>query len=106
MANWQRTIRLNPQWEQARDGEITTQELAASIAVKLRGVPPFINDSIEEDRINLAEEFEWLAGEPEADVEDFDALMHALYDWGDISLDGKWNGKKVCWIDTFSREPA
>jgi hypothetical protein len=75
--------------------------LAATIAGRLRELRPFSDENIDETRINLAEEFEWLSGDPETDTEDFDALMDALYDWGDIRLDDNWNGKKVCWIDTI-----
>ena len=44
MAKWQRTIRLNPEWDQCRDGIITIQSLASSIAQKLSLIRDFSRD--------------------------------------------------------------
>lgn len=101
MANWQRTIRLQPQWGRAKDGKLSASELAASIATKLRGVASF-GSHLDDERDEIAEEFEALAADKSADVNDFDRVMDHLYDWGDTRLDDKWPGKKACWIDTFS----
>ena len=30
----------------------------------------------------------------------FNMALGELYDWGDIALDGKWDGRKMCWIKT------
>lgn len=102
MANWQRNLRLWPEWDQASEGEITVHELATVIAERLRGLKDFggIHQSIDEDRIYLAEEFEDLSNDKDADTSDFDELMERLYDWADIQIGGKFfDAKKVCWID-------
>ena len=104
MANWQRTIRLNPEWDQAIDGEITCQQLAASIAKKLKSIAPFGSDraDVNDELAELIERFDSSADDKTTDIPSIDYAMCDLYDWGDISLDGEWNGKKVCFIDTFS----
>ena len=35
------------------------------------------------------------------DDEFFDYVMSDLYDWGDTSLDNKFGGVKMCWINTL-----
>lgn len=102
MAQWQRTIRLQPTWDKAKSHEISIQELAAVISKKLKALRPFNDDYIDSERDNLVDEFEGLAEDESADREDFDDIMCRLYDWGDMKLDNDWNGKKVCWIDTIS----
>lgn len=103
MADWQRKINLNPEWSQCKAGEITLQECARSIAVKLRELAPFSPDprDINFNRDLLATSFEDIANEQDPDRDEFDGLMTDLYDWGDTALDSKWNGKKVCWIETM-----
>ena len=103
MANWKHTIRLNPEWDEAKAGKMKTHELAAVIAKRLQALPPF-RASIDDERNDIAAEFAAFADEAADDVEWFDHIMDRLYDWGDISLDGKFfGGKKCCWIDTMSR---
>lgn len=105
MANWKRKILLNPEWDLAQDHKITPQELAASIAVKLRDLTPFLGDDLHylnEDREDIAEQFSEFSQDAEATQRDFNYLMNDFYDWADAPLDGKWNGAKVCWIDTMT----
>jgi hypothetical protein len=107
MANWQRHLYLNPEWQQAKDGSITIQALAAVIAKRLRALRPFgeRDEDLNEKRDEIAEEFEYIAKTPDATRDDFDNWMCDLYDWGDTRLEQVWNGKKVCWVDTMSRKP-
>lgn len=107
MADWQRRIRLNLEWEQAKEGEISTQELAAAISKRLKALTPFKDEYVEQSRLDLVDEFESAAEDADLTVDNFDYLMSELYDWGDMRLDDTWNGKKVCWIDTMTaRETA
>jgi hypothetical protein len=108
MAQWQRKLLLNPEWDQAQDHKISHHELALSIAAKLRALKPFKAelDNINEEREELAETFESLAEDPEATQGNFNYEMEALYSWGDQRLDGDWNGKKVCWIDHMTTVEA
>lgn len=111
MADWQRKLILNPEWDQAQENEIATQELARSIAVKLRALEPFSDNSLrpnewDAERDEIAETFEALAADKNATQSDFNRVMQGLYDWGDTRMDAQWNGKKVCWIDTMSNAPA
>jgi hypothetical protein len=96
MANWQRTLSLRDVWP-SNDVRL----IARTIAERLRALHPFGLFSLDLDVAILADEFQAIGEDPEADVDDFDGVMERLYDWGDRPLDEKWNGKKVCWIETF-----
>lgn len=102
MAKWERQLRLHPEWRQAQDDELEYQELARVIAKRLDNLAPFTGEQndIEFQKTELVDAFVDASRDPDLGVEEFDSLMDALYDWGDISLDGKWNGRKVCWIDS------
>lgn len=104
MADWQRKLILNPEWGQAQRHEISTQELARSVAIKLRKLAPFEDgdDEYNLEREGLVEEFDGLADDKTATQTDFNYVMQSLYDWGDQRMDGDWNGKKVCWVDTMT----
>lgn len=76
-------------------------ELAGTVAERLAALAPFPGeDDINEERDEIVGEFELLSEDPDATVEEFDEIMWRLYDWGDTKLDGHWNGKKCCWIET------
>ena len=107
MADWQRKIYLNPEWDKAKEGEISRQALAASIAKKLRALEPFGNSlsDLNEMRDDIAADFESMSKEEYLSIIDFDAQMCALYDWGDERISPEWNGRKCCWIDSMSPAP-
>lgn len=104
MTKWQRTVRLQPEWGMAARREITAQELAKSIASKVRRVADFPACAhLNEERDFIADEFEDFSAEPSRDFEDLDAIMDRLYGWGDSQIGGEFfNAKKVCWIDTIT----
>jgi hypothetical protein len=106
VANWQRSIKLNPEWDQCGGGEITRQELAASIARKLSALHPLEHEQAEETRLELADSFEDMGRDADLSEAEFNGMMDDLYDWGDMALDASWNGKKVCWIDCMTPVPA
>jgi hypothetical protein len=109
MAQWQRHLRLQPEWSKAQEDEISVQELAGVIAERLLALQPFTgrDEWVESERIDLADEFAAISREASIDEEEFDGWMSQLYNWGDTALDSHWNGRKVCWIDTMSApEPA
>ena len=101
MAGWQRKLKIKKEWRQSEDGAITPQQLAAIIADRLAALAVFGDEEIDDTRDELVDEFRSLSEDPAADSDDFDCVMVDLYDWADISLDGHWNGKKVCWVETF-----
>lgn len=108
MANWQRTLRLWPEWDQASEGEIAIQELAAVVAKRLRALrdSPEPHAHLNDERDDIADEFDALAGDKSIDAEDFDGLMHSLYGWADTQIGGKFfDAKKVCWIDQWEQKP-
>lgn len=103
MANWQRKIMLNPEWTQAQEGEISVAELAQSVVLKFKGMRPLQNnDDLNEELADILDEMDAIASDQQSTMSDFDDVMHRLYDWADTPLDDRWNGKKVCWIDTIS----
>ena len=100
MADWQRTLNLQPEWEQALAKEISVQALAKVVADRLAKLEPFGDEFIDTQRSNLVEEFTWLAEDPESEVEEFDELKSRLYDWADFPIDEAWPTKRVCWVKT------
>lgn len=102
MADWQRRLKLLPEWDQAQDGEITIQTLARVTTTRLRALEPFNIAEIDDEREEIAEQFEAIAEDADADISDFDSVMHDLYEWADTRLSGSdFGGKKVCWVETF-----
>src|SRR5687768_8620018 len=102
MADWQRTLDIVDIWNQAQDEEITPQQLAAIIAKRLDKLQNFHDSVIDGIKSHLIEQFKLLSeNEDTEDEDEFNILMNDLYNWADISLDGKFGGKKVCWIKTF-----
>jgi hypothetical protein len=43
-----------------------------------------------------------MSRDPYLSEAEFNGMMADLYDWGDMSLDSSWNGKKVCWVDCMT----
>lgn len=103
MAKWERKLDLAPEWQQAEDHEIAVQQLATVVAKRLEALQPFVgeNESLEREKQVLVEEFQDLSEDEDADTDDFDILLTALYDWADTSLDDNWNGRKACWISRY-----
>ncbi|MDO8611102.1 MAG: hypothetical protein Q7R95_11305 [bacterium] len=103
MANWKRRLDIKEDWQKADGGEISIQDLAASISKKLQELDNFgiVAIDIDLEKQDLIVCFDDLAKNQDANTNEFDSLMEELYNWGDISLDGKLAGDKVCWIGTI-----
>jgi len=113
MAKWQRVLDIKTEWGQASDGKLSCKELAKVIVNRLEKMQP-LNAAVvagheeayryaETQRLDLVDQFRAYAEDTEdldADADWFNDLMAQLYDWGDLSLDDKFGGKKVCWIKT------
>ena len=95
MAQWQRKLDLTDVWE-SEDIPL----IARTAAKRLKLMLPLPDENLDYEREEFIDEFEALSEDPDADTSDFDDVLRRLYDWGDISLDGKFNGKKVCWVAT------
>jgi len=100
MSNWQRTLDISTEWKAAGEDKITPQVLAEAIATKLEMLKKFNIVGIDSEKDYLIERFKDIVEDPDADFDDLDTVMSDLYDWGDISLDTQWAGKKVCWVKT------
>lgn len=101
MADWQRTLNIVEEWEQAQEYEIAPQQLAIVIAERLNNLQNFNDSVIDGIKSYLVMQFQLFSENEDADENYFNELMRELYTWGDISLDGKFGGKKVCWVKTF-----
>jgi putative heme iron utilization protein len=99
MAKWKYRIDVKDAWKQAKNGEITIQELAAIVVGQLKALEPY-NRQSDPDLIDVVNEFESLAEDKNAGRDDFDVVWEQLYDWGDITLDQRWPREKMCWIAT------
>ena len=95
MANWQRQINIEKEWEKAENKEITVKQLADIIINKLENLEDFDDGRINNEKQEIIQMFD-IIGEDEKD--DFNDAMTALYDWGDIKLDNLFPAKKVCFV--------
>lgn len=103
MANWQMKLEIKDFYHKFPD-ELSIQEVAKLMSERIDEKLPFIKahfldyfEEIEEISIQFSD----LAEYEDADADDFDYIMEDLYNWADTSLDGKWGGKKLMWIETF-----
>lgn len=102
MAEWARKLDVSDVWQQAKDYEISIQELSRIVEQRLRAVENIGDHDLDYTKEELADEFKDLAEDEEADNEWFNDIWSRLYDWGDTPLDNnQLYGKKVCWISTF-----
>lgn len=104
MAKWLRTLDIKAEWEAATSEEFKV--LAKAISDKLEKLPDLTEGEyfaavlVNEKKEELKEDFSWIAKATVADIDDFDALMEELYDWGDTIVAEEWPTTKVCWIKT------
>lgn len=101
MANWQSELDLSDLWKSFNEGEIVVNMLSHKVSNRLKDLKVVEDKDIIMERDDIADEFEMLGMEDNPSIDDFDNVLERLYDWGDISLDGKCGGKKVCWIKTL-----
>lgn len=101
MADWQRKLVLTEAFEAYKAQELTVQEVSKIVVEKLKELLDFDDPYIDFCKQDILEDFETLSEDEEANEDEFNWWMESLYNWGDISLDGKFGGKKVCWIQTF-----
>jgi hypothetical protein len=100
MANWATTLNLLPEYDEARAGNITIQALAAVVAERLGKLK--WPAQFESDQEELADEFDCLSQDPDANVSDFDDVLERLYDVADARIDNSpWPYRKLCWVKTF-----
>lgn len=100
MSDWQRKLDFSAYTEKYDEGELSIQEFAKIIAEKQKSLRKFNDYDVDSKLEEIIRSFEDLAEDEEGldDESNFNYLLNDLYDWGDISLDGKFGGKKVCWV--------
>ena len=94
MANWTHRIELKQEWQAAKDGEITIQQLARVVYTKIVKLDVYETDM---ELFDLAENFDALADDADATADDFDYVWNDLYDWADQRVPGG----KMCWVAIF-----
>ncbi len=102
MADWQTRLQLGDVWDRD-ESKLTIPQLAEIVAKRLKNMPlpKWLDADLVETRDEIVSNFEDLARDSTANIEDFDGGLEQLYDWADTSLDGEM-GKKLCWVDTHS----
>lgn len=97
MATWARILKLTPEWHLAARREISVQAMATVVFQRLARLKPFGDDYLDRQCEEIADTFECLAGNPQADWDNFDAAMVELYNWGEK----EWGSLNACSIRTF-----
>lgn len=81
MPNWKFALRIQPEWEAAKNDDITVQQLAKVIADRLEAIDFGEPDNFEAS--NLVELFRDFAEEENGDKNEFDNIFAMLYDFAD-----------------------
>ena len=104
MANWQLKLQLGDVYHSGLPIPALAKTVAERLAaLKITALMLLAASDLEDLREDIILEFLALAADPSADADSFDAVMEQLYDWADIALDEKWNGRKACWVDTTTK---
>ncbi len=104
MSQWMRVLDLKDDWEAIKDAELTRlvlRKLAQTIIDKLNKLKPFNIPHVDCEKQEILQDFCDFIKEDNQSIYDFDLILGRLYDYGDVRLDGKWNGAKVMWVKTF-----
>ena len=118
MAKWAYKVDFKDFYHKYPD-DITIQELAEGVVRELNKLlekirqEPMDDFSVEgvyrEEFLELADDlendilflFEEIRDDDSMDENDFANAMEELYDWADTSLDGKFGGVRMCWVNTL-----
>jgi predicted hydrocarbon binding protein len=95
MSKWVNKLDLSDLWKKRDTADITVIEMGKEIAKRIRKMNCY--EKYIDELEDIADQFKNIS----ESVEEFDDILCQLYDWGDISLDGKFGGKKMCWIKTI-----
>lgn len=82
MANWQRKLSIKDVW----DCGLPIQKVAEAIAKRLKKLRPFGDDFLDEEQLDLVDEFESLSTYENLTDDQFNDAMDRLYDWADTPL--------------------
>ena len=91
MGQWNYKLDVKEPWRQRQEGEITIQQLAATVAKRLVKVD-FHDEDINFDRDDFVDELLGLSETLSATADDFDDVLARLYDFAD---------EHRLWIATF-----
>ena len=94
MAQWVHELNFKDLWEAHDKESISLPIMAKEVAKRIENAPFY--KKYENYLEMIVEDFK-----EAKEVEDFDYALEQLYDWADMPLDDKCNGKKMCWIRTF-----
>ena len=108
MPTWKHTLDLSAHWEKANEDFAAVQALASAASAGLLAIPdlpeddPLGNNYLNEEKQEIADDFRDLSTTEDVIlIDEFDAVMTRLYDWGDTKLSGQFfDAVKLCWIKT------
>lgn len=102
MAIWRHKINLSVAWKAFENNEISFDELKANTSRILKDYSKHIKeDDLREELEDIAEEMS-----DTEDINEFDAVMVSLYDWGDQTVERRFGEigfartPKLAWIKT------
>jgi hypothetical protein len=98
MTDWRFKIDVAESFQKAKTGEVSRQQLAAEIVAQLKPIAKAMGSS-DAGLQDIIDEFEWLAGAKEVEVDAFDSALEELFDWGDTPLNDSWPRRRMCWIN-------
>lgn len=81
MKIWDYTLKIQDEWKQALNNQITVQKLAEVIEKKLEAIDFGAEDNYRRDQ--LVEEFSRFSEDETGDKDDFDEIFAELYDFAD-----------------------
>ena len=90
MPHWKATVKLGDLHESYQGKIMTVPALAKAVADRLKRVRRYQDDA---DFQDIVVEFEGLAEDEDAGIDDYDCILGRLYDFGDSD--------HRLWVDTF-----
>lgn len=103
MAQWQMKLNFSEAKARYLSGKCTLAELATATVFEIKNKVPAakrIDESMGEELENdILPLFEDIVESESEDVDSYDSALESLYDWADTSLDNKFGGKKMCWVE-------
>lgn len=96
MAIWTHKLELKDLHQSFDNDEISIEDVADGVVNRINALMPSIPPYLQGELRNIRDDFAVVN-----DVESYDEALNDLYDWADTSLDGKFGGRKLCWVNTF-----
>lgn len=100
MSNWVTVLDVSRDWDKLQEEEISIEGFMLWVSDMLEALScKDWSEEVDEEKECIIDDLRCEAADADTDI--FNELWERIYDWADQSLDGKFAGKKVCWIKTF-----